>query len=399
MRPCPILKFSRKQTKPNMVFTGRITHLSQKGLGVVKNEQDGVSYFVFGTWPGDEGEFAIIDRSLNNKKYGYAKLVQLTHPSNERQQAPCPYLGNHQNACSGCPWMIADYTSQLEQKRNRFLYAMQRTGFDTSILSIPPVHGSPKQYGYRNRFQVKTDGHQLGFVTEGSHHIAPIQDCLVLNTTCRSLLKTINQSLPNSAWQPSTGYEWNFIDLDDDLSFDQIKPNQKRPFKQGNHTQNTWIKSWLSKQLQANPTLHNVIELFCGSGNFTEVIADSTCHQIIAYEASFDAIQQLRARNLPKVDARPVDLFKPFIWKILRKAISDADTLVLDPPRAGLKNMTGFFEHFRALRTIYYISCDPESFARDAWHFSKEGWTLTEIQLVDLFPHTPHVETLAIMKK
>lgn len=65
-----------------MVFTGRITHLSQKGLGVVKNEQDGVSYFVFGTWPGDEGEFAIIDRPLNNKKYGYAKLVQLTHPSN-----------------------------------------------------------------------------------------------------------------------------------------------------------------------------------------------------------------------------------------------------------------------------------------------------------------------------
>jgi 23S rRNA (uracil1939-C5)-methyltransferase len=187
--------------------------------------------------------------------------------------------------------------------------------------------------------------------------------------------------------------------LDDDFPAELIRLNQKRPFKQGNTTQNEWIKSWLRAKLKENSSVGKVVELFCGSGNFTEVIAESACSEVIAYESGLDAIKLLRAKNLAKVDAQPVDLFKPFIWKILRKRIADADTLVLDPPRAGLKNMKGFFEHFIALKTIYYISCDPETFARDAWAFSKKDWSITEIQLVDLFPHTPHVETLAVLKK
>jgi 23S rRNA (uracil1939-C5)-methyltransferase len=382
-----------------MKFTGEVTHLSQKGLGVVKSEEENISYFVFGTWPGDLGEFEVIDRPLNNKRYGYARLVQLIKPSDQRQQPACAFLGVNEDSCSGCPWMIADYESQLEQKRNRLIYAMKRIGFDMEQWNIPPVNPSPFLYGYRNRFQVKTDGEKLGFVAEGSHKIAPVGDCITLNDTCRNLLQGMLRSLPREDWAPGAGYNWNFIDVDDDLPAENVQLNQKRPFKQGNSTQNEWIKSWLRSKLNENHRVGKVIELFCGSGNFTEVIAESGCGEMIAYESGLDAIKQLRAKNLPKVDARPIDLFKPFIWKILRKSIADADTLVLDPPRAGLKNMKGFFEHFVSLKTIYYISCDPETFARDAWSFSKKGWSIAEIQLVDLFPHTPHVETLAVLRK
>lgn len=382
-----------------MKFKGEVTHLSQKGLGVVRNDADGISYFVFGTWPGDWGEFEIIDRPLNNKKYGHAKLIQLIKASGQRHQPECAYLGIHDDACSGCPWMIADYESQLEQKRNRLVYAMKRIGFDMAQLHVPSVQPSPEQFGYRNRFQVKTDGMKFGYVAEGSHRIAPIGDCIVLNGACRSLLKAMLASLPREDWQPGAGFDWNFIDLDDELSVEQIALNQKRPFKQGNTVQNERMKCWLRSRLNANPRIGKVIELFCGSGNFTEVIAESLCSEVIAYECGLDAIKQLRAKNLTKVDARPIDLFKPYIWKILKKSIADAETLVIDPPRAGLKNMKGFFEYFVSLRTIYYISCDPETFARDAWAFAKKGWQLTDIQLVDLFPHTPHVETLAEFKK
>jgi 23S rRNA (uracil1939-C5)-methyltransferase len=382
-----------------MKFTSEVTHLSQKGLGVARNEEEGISYFVFGTWPGDKGEFEIINRPLNNKKYGYAKLLQLISASAQRQQPECTFLGSNEDSCSGCPWMIANYESQLEQKRNRLIYAMKRIGFEARQWNVSNVQPSPHLYGYRNRFQVKTDGEKLGFVVEGSHNIAPVGDCMVLNDTCRNLLKGMLASLPREDWLPGTGYDWNFIDLDDDFPAELIRLNQKRPFKQGNTTQNEWIKSWLRAKLKENSSVGKVVELFCGSGNFTEVIAESACSEVIAYESGLDAIKLLRAKNLAKVDAQPVDLFKPFIWKILRKRIADADTLVLDPPRAGLKNMKGFFEHFIALKTIYYISCDPETFARDAWAFSKKDWSITEIQLVDLFPHTPHVETLAVLKK
>jgi 23S rRNA (uracil1939-C5)-methyltransferase len=382
-----------------MKFTGTITHLSQKGLGVVKNHQNNISYFVYGTWPGDVGEFEVLDKPLNNKKFAYASLLHLTHPSSHRQTPPCPYLTLEKNACTGCSWMIADYTSQLEQKRNRFIYAMKRVGFDTTQLNISAIHPAPHLYGYRNRCQLKTNGVQLGFVSENSYRIAPVDDCIVLNDKCRDLLKTTVQQLPNEAWQKDSEHNWHFVELDDDLQPDEIHINQKRPFKQGNTQQNEWMQNWLKQKLAQNSNLGKVVELFCGSGNFTQLIAESSCTSIIAYESDTHAMQILQAKNYPKVTAKVTNLFHPSIWKKLQKDITDARTLILDPPRAGLKKHHGFFTSFTALETIYYISCNSESFARDAWFFTQNGFQICDIQLIDLFPHTPHVEAMIVFKR
>lgn len=380
-------------------FEGEITHLSQKGLGVVQHPHDGHTYFVAGTWPGDLGRFEISDRVLHNKKYGYARLIRLIQPSRHRQPPACAFLGFTDHSCSGCPWMIADYASQLEHKRHSFLYAMTRVGFDTHQLTIGPVQPSPRIFGYRNRFQVKTDGKRLGFVTEGSRHIAPVEDCIVLNDSCRQLLQAARHRLPCRDWTPAAGEDWSFLDLDDSMTAEQIQPNRKRPFRQGNTAQNIQMQAWLKQQLARNTGIRKTIELFCGSGNFTEVIAQAGCPHTIAYESSLGTILSLRQKQLPGVEARVIDLYQPHVWKILRKSVMDADTLVLDPPRSGLKNSRGFFESFTGLTTIYYISCNPESFARDAWTFHKKGWWPSDIQLIDLFPHTPHVEVMAVFNK
>ena len=381
-----------------MKFTGTITHLSQKGLGVVKNAQNNMSYFVYGTWPGDVGEFEVIDKPLNNKKFAFARLARLIHPSAQRQTPSCPHadVSLAEQACTGCPWMIADYISQLEQKRKRFVYALQRAGFDTNQLDIGPVHPSPQLYGYRNRCQLKTDGQQLGFVSENSYQIAPISACIVLNDTCRKLLKATLQRLPNPAWQAQTDDNWLLlIELDDDMQPEEIQANRKRPFKQGNPEQNDRMRAWLNEKLTCNTHLGKVVELFSGSGNFTPIIAASNCTEVIAYESDEQAVQALKAKNLAKVTVQAADLFNPLIWRKLQKHVHDAATLVLDPPRAGLKKHQGFFSSFTALKTIIYISCNPETFARDAWFFHQNGWTINDTQLIDLFPHTPHIEILA----
>ena len=380
-----------------MKFTGTITHLSQKGLGVVKNAQNNLSYFVYGTWPGDVGEFEVIDKSFNNKKFAFAKLIHLIQPSAHRQTPPCPHndVNLAEKACTGCPWMIADYTSQLEQKRKRFVYALQRAGFDMSQFDIDSVHPAPQLYGYRNRCQLKTDGIQLGFVSENSYQIAPISDCIVLNDTCRELLKIALQQLPNSSWQAQSNDNRVFIELDDDMKPDEIRINRKRPFKQGNPEQNDLMRAWLKERLACNPHLGKVVELFCGSGNFTSIIAASNCTEVIAYESDDQAVQALKDKNLAKVKVQAADLFNPQVWRKLHKQVHDAKTLVLDPPRAGLKKHQGFFSSFAALKTIMYISCNPETFARDAWFFHQSEWAIEDIQLVDLFPHTPHIEILA----
>ena len=379
-----------------MKFTGAITHLSQKGLGVVKNAQNNMTYFVYGAWPGDIGEFEVIDKALNNKKFAFAKLTRLIQPSVQRQTPPCPHADIilAEKACTGCPWMIADYTSQLEQKRKRFIYALQRAGFDISQLDIGPVHPSPQLYGYRNRCQLKTDGEQLGFISENSYQIAPVSDCIVLNDTCRELLKSTLQQLPNPAWQASSDGTWPWIELDDDMQSGEIGVNWKRPFKQGNSKQNDWIRAWVKEKLAGNPHLGKVVELFCGSGNFTPIIAASNCTEVIAYESDDQAVQTLKTKNLAKVTVQAADLFSPLVWKKLQTHVHDAETLVLDPPRAGLKKHQGFFSSFVSLRMILYISCNPETLARDAWFFHQNGWAIKGIQLIDLFPHTPHVEAL-----
>lgn len=363
---------------------------------MVHHPEEGHSYFVAGTWPGDIGEFEITDRILHNRKYGYARLIRLIQPSPHRKTPECRFLGFTENSCSGCPWMIADYDSQLEQKRNRFLYAMQRTGFDPEHLTVGPVHPAPHLFGYRNRFQVKTDGQKLGFVSEGSHSIVPIEDCIVLNDTCRQQLHTIRKYLPCCEWAPAAGHDWNFIDLDDQSTIEPVLLNSKRPFRQGNTEQNSRMKIWLSHKLEQNGKPHKIVELFCGSGNFTEILAQTGCPHIFACEADPHAIAALQQKNLPAVEARTVDLYHPFIWKMLRKKVKDADTLVLDPPRSGLRTLRGFFENFVSLKTIYYISCDPVTFARDAWSFYKNRWIFSDIQLIDLFPHTPHIEIMAV---
>ncbi len=382
-----------------MIFTGTITHLSQKGLGVVKNIHNNLSYFVAGTWPGDHGEFEAIDKPLDNKKFAYAKLTRLIRPSPQRQTPRCPHLSLQESTCTGCSWMIADYSAQLEQKQNRIHYAMQRVGFDINQLKIQPIHPAPQVYGYRNRCQLKTDGLQLGFISEVTHHIAPIHDCIVLNDTCRNLLHTVQQQLPQPAWHTESTQNWHTIDLDDNMQPGDIVIDRKRPFKQGNSQQNAWMQAWLQQRLVEHPNPGKVVELFCGAGNFTQIIAASNCDSILAFEADFDAVQRLKALNLKRTKPVVADLFSINSWKKMQHQVHDAKTLILDPPRAGLKKHQGFFDSFCTLETIIYISCNPETFARDAWFFNQHGFNADKIQPIDLFPHTPHVEVLAVFQR
>lgn len=85
---------------------------------------------------------------------------------------------------------------------------------------------------------------------------------------------------------PAPGDDWNFIDLDDQSPAEPVLLNRKQPFRQGNDAQNQWMRSWLKHALEQHGHSHKIVELFCGSGNFTEVIAQTGCPEILAYEAT-----------------------------------------------------------------------------------------------------------------
>ncbi len=107
-----------------------------------------------------------------------------------------------------------------------------------------------------------------------------------------------------------------------------------------------------------------------------------------------EAIANLGALNLPGVSTQVIDLFKDGALEALIKR-HKPNLLLLDPPRDGLKSLAQLKAKKSELNTILYISCDLATFTRDAAQLQANGYGLSCVQPLDLFPQTPHVEILA----
>lgn len=368
-------------------FQGAVRGLSSEGWGVVEGPEGRV-FFVRGTWPGDEGTFEV---ERFEKRFGYAQLVALEKPSPDRAEVFCSVQGYGAGRCGGCSWMIGSYASQLQHKNHRLRYALSRAKLLDDPNILQDTWGSDQQRGYRNRAQFKTDGVQLGFVSEKSHEIIPVESCPVLNDKMATLYTQL-QKLPRTDWKPQPPHHWNFIDLDDEASHPNVPLNQRRPFRQGNTAQNEKMKQWLKEKAMSLPRSATVLELFAGSGNFTRIFSELQFTKTLAVEVSQSALANLQ---LPGVRPVVMDLAKPGAYAELATRFPDTEILFLDPPREGAKGIANLVSQLKKLRTIFYISCDVATFTRDAGDLQKAGFRLAEVQPLDLFPQTPHVETMA----
>lgn len=374
-------------------FHSIVRDLSHKGLGVI-DHPDGRTFFVRGTWPGDEGEFEI---PLAAQKYDEAKLVTLTKPSLQRVEIKCPHRGFSPGKCGGCPWMMAEYNSQLYYKTRRLLHALEKRGVKLPSSVFLPILPSPRIDGYRNRVQLKTDGRTLGYVSEGSSVFAPVEDCLIMNDKLRKLFHELKDTLPQDEMRPTGDHKWSFIDLDDDMDLTELQINKRRPFRQGNTEQNEEMKNWVREKFQALPRHYPVIDLFCGSGNFTEVLSEMGFNNILAVEVQGSALKALEQRNLPGVRILPLDVNQKGAWALIAKLQPHAKAILIDPPREGIDKRRGLYKYLDNLEHVFYISCELDTFSRDLSDMVKHGWEVSEVIPLDLFPHTPHVEILSAL--
>ncbi len=368
-------------------FTARVRDLATDGRGIVEHPT-GQVFFVSGVWPGETARFRV---SGFKQRFGFAQLVALLEPAPERVTPPCPHHGVGERDCGGCPWQFMDYRAQCVAKEHRVRKTLVRHGIDERIASLRPA---PDVLGYRNRAQFKTDGRQLGFVAAGSNRLAPIKDCPILTAHNRSTLHTLLGQLPNHAWKPQRKHGWTTLDVDDDMHASEVVTNQRRPFRQGNNAQNSFMRLWLAERLQRLDPSRTVTELFAGSGNFTEVIAACGFHSIKAVEGVAESVAQLAARELPGTSALCHNLFVEAECRQLQARTADSSVLVLDPPRDGFKHIASLLPKKHGYRDVFYISCDVATFSRDLQVLLEAGLTVRELQPLDLFPHTPHVELL-----
>ncbi|MCG8473233.1 MAG: hypothetical protein MI742_15440 [Desulfobacterales bacterium] len=377
-------------------FKARVRAMAARGVGVCDHPDGAGVFFVPGTWPGD---FCVFEIVKVERRYGEARLVRILETSSQRVTPLCPHQGVEEGACGGCPWMMASYESQLAEKKAAIAYQLERAGFLKETTELLPIEPSKGVFGYRNRAQFKTDGKVMGYVSARSQTIAPIEDCPVLDAPTRSLFHAMRKTLPNDAWLPGEGFHWNFLDMDSDTTMETLEVNRRRPFKQGNEAQNRFMKGWIEEQLSHVSRGTPVMELFCGSGNFTEVLSKMGFQNICASEVSKKAVEILSSKNFPGVFPVATNLFRAGSWNTLKKTMREPGVLVLDPPRAGFSLLPRFLKAFPSTHTLLYISCDLPHFIRDASQARKRGFFLKSVQPVDLFPHTPHVELLGLFKR
>jgi 23S rRNA (uracil1939-C5)-methyltransferase len=367
---------------PGDVFTAQATDLNADGFGVVRHPS-GMVVFVSGLWPGETGQCRI-QAVYQNYAIAYCVAYEARHSA--RGDAFCPHHGHGETQCTGCIWQDMDYADQCEAKQRRLQALLPDS--DNVLRAIWPA---PDQRGYRNRAQLKTDGTKIGYVNRFSHALVPIETCPILTSKNARTLAQLQTSLPRRDWQGET---LTTLDIDHGVSAQTVSVNQRRPFQQGNDAQNKKMRRWLADHVA---TLRRpiIVELFCGAGNLTEVMAASAS-QIVAVEAVGEAVALLREKKLPRVKAVIADLAKPdAVATCLRQIQPRPTCLVLDPPRQGFPLLPDCLAFLPMVQHVFYVSCDPDSFARDVHHLAQAGFIAQEIQPLDLFPNTPHVEVLA----
>jgi 23S rRNA (uracil1939-C5)-methyltransferase len=425
---------------PLTVMIDRLAYGSA-GIGRV----NGKVVFVPGTVPGDEVEVVI---SEEKKTYAIARLLAVRRPAPQRRVPPCPYVPR----CGGCCWQQVEYPAQLAAKEAMVREQVRRIGGipDPPVL---PIIASPHEWQYRHRIRLRATAlRRLGFSQAGSHKVVEIESCLIADARltarlsdarawyagletqvqwieliagdtapersapvvvllgraagtfqaadaqrCAHFVRThphvSGVMLCGQGWQRS----WGCCSVGLDLGEERLRLDVSAgAFTQVNPAGNRTLIAALL-QLGTFQAEQEVVELYCGAGNFSLPLARRV-RRLIGIEQDRGAVRDARA-NAARAGLRNIRFLctsaRAGVQQLLGARVR-CDVIVLNPPRAGAADVIDLLPRLGA-RTLVYVSCDPATLARDLRQLRRDGYQVHALQPVDLFPQTYHVETVAIL--
>jgi 23S rRNA (uracil1939-C5)-methyltransferase len=357
--------------------------LMGQGVGV---DGAGNIYFVPGAIPGDRVR---VRHEETSKKYRDAELIEVVRASEERTSPQCAYF----QKCGGCDWLHWDYGAQLKAKEASIRHVLERGTLTPE--KFLPIQASPKIWGYRNRVQLRKEGSSVGFYRKRSHDIVDIESCAVAHPA-------INQALSSLRSEPSSFRTKIELQVNAEGGVERLdnRAHSASGFRQINDEQNQYLQSRVAHYIREAKT-KGVLELFCGDGNFSLAYLPLV-EEMIGIDSNSAAIDLARARKETIAPAARAAFFCDTVdrrlWaKLPREFQGNCDTLVVDPPRDGLE---GAMESLirPGIKRVIYISCSPVTFSQDVQCLKKE-FAFRELQPVDMFPHTKHIELIAYFER
>jgi len=380
--------------------------------------RDGGVVFIAGAIPGE-----VVEVSVREKKrdYSVATVTGVVEPSDSRVAPRCGHFGE----CGGCQLQFIDYEKQVEMKNRVLMDCLRRIG-DIEAELLPPLTGGDFGYRHRAQFKISKDG-RWGFYREGTREVVPVERCPLM-------VDEINSALPKTAGAGFAGVREVHVTSGDALlalvkgpGFDEQLAGafegmgfEGVAFEDGSHrgrgfttlalaglqyTVSPWSffqSNWeLNSRLaalvaeEAGPVDGmRVLDLYAGAGNFSLLLAAAKARVVAVEENPYSIKDGERNVSLNGISG----------FRFVRGRAEDAkfggdfQLVLLDPPRPGLsrKAMDRVLEILP--ERIAYISCNPSTLARDLRKL-REKYEVDSIRMVDLFPNTYHVESLAFLTR
>lgn len=365
----------------NLEKTLTVTDLARGGSGVARTEEGQVVFIPF-TAPGDQVRVRVV---AQEKRYFQAELIEVITPSIHRVQPKCAVFGQ----CGGCQWQHLPYALQWQTKVKGVFHALKRV----NLLVSGQADEIPAEqiWEYRNRVQLRGAGRELGFLRPESSTWVPIQRCEIARPE-------INDSLDETRTLAAQ-FERPFkVEIEVSPTY-QIKrawnsPHAATGFRQVHDAQNEKLKAWVQAQFQGGgDTLY---DLYGGSGNLSlglrHLFRDIHCVDTGAplSQGSSDPHYHFHRSSVMTWIVRASECMAP----------SPLSAVILDPPRAGLdldfKDIAGAVEKL-GVKKLIAIGCDVDSWVKDLSKWSRRGWKIEKVMMIDLFPQTVHVECAAVL--
>ncbi|OLO05621.1 MULTISPECIES: 23S rRNA (uracil(1939)-C(5))-methyltransferase RlmD [Salinicola] len=448
-RRAPAIRRERQSVKPaaksddGSLIVERLAH---DGRGVAR-DVEGKTVFVDAALPGERVEVAI---HRQRKRYDEAHIRRRLSDAESRVEPPCA----HATRCGGCDLQHLHVDGQREHKRQVLVDLLKRQSIEAPD-DVPMLVGDSAGYRRRARLGVKCDakGHvHLGFRARGSEQLVDIDSCHVLAPPLASLLPRLRAQLESLEAPRHVGHlELLLTDADvvtvvvrqlrdvpEDAQRWRAFAGRERLACALRRGRESTDLVWLSDQprlvtavdggrrqlslglapgdfLQVNAEINQrlidtlrawlaphgserLLDLFAGIGNFSLALADDVA-SVTAVEGSNEMVERLRDNadhNGLSVSALQADLNDPGI--AIEGLIDSHDTVLLDPPREGADALCRRLAQSEVAQ-VAYVSCDPASLARDAAHLLAGGFVLSHLAMADMFPHTAHLESLALFQR
>lgn len=380
-----------------------------KGIGYI----DGKVAFVSNALPNEIVNAKIIKE---NKNYYECETQEIIEKSKNRIKPACPYF----NECGGCSYMHVTHEDEVEYKVNALKEILKRNAvIDANVSTII----SNNELGYRNKLSLKVENYEFGFYKEESHEFIKIDECPLASLAIRNIFKlkeylkfkegnilirsNFNDEIIIKINSESS-VDLNIEKLKEHIKLVGIIINEKVIYGEDffiEQVHNYFYKVNINSFFQINLNIldkvinllrkkeyNTVADLYCGVGTLGIPLKKQKLYGIeIVKEAVIDAIYNAK---INKQDNKYLLGSAEAINKINAKI----DTIIIDPPRAGLNKKTLDFLINYQSDNLIYMSCNPMTLAKNLKSLSTV-YNIEEVFYLDMFPRTKHIECVSVLSR